>query len=194
MASSYNRVILMGNLTLDPEIKYTPKGSAVAEVGLAVNRVWFDDQGTKHEEVAFIDVTFWGRQAETVQKYCFKGKPIHIEGRLQLDSWDDKTTGQKRSKLRVIAENMQLLGSAKDGPGGGGGGGFSGGSSVNDDYDEDGPGPEEPPQRSSQNRSSNQNQTSRPAQQQQRPAQPSRQQKPDESFPSALDQEDDIPF
>ncbi|MFZ4484142.1 MAG: single-stranded DNA-binding protein [Chthoniobacterales bacterium] len=123
MASSYNKVILLGNCTRDPEVKYTPKGTAVAELGLAVNRVYTADGGEKREEVTFVDVTMWGRQAEVAGEYLKKGRPVFIEGRLQLDSWDDKQTGQKRSKLRVVCENFQLLGSREGGGGGGGEGG-----------------------------------------------------------------------
>ena len=116
--ASYNRVMLMGNCTRDPEIKYTPKGTAVAELGLAVNRVYTADNGEKREEVTFIDVTLWGRQAEIANEYLKKGRPVFIEGRLQMDTWDDKQTGQKRSKLKVVAEGMQLLGSRPDSEGG----------------------------------------------------------------------------
>ena len=120
--ASFNKVMLMGNLTRDPEIKYTPKGTAIADIGLAVNRNYTTDSGEKREEVTFVDVTLWGRVAEIVGEYCKKGRPLFVEGRLQLDTWDDKQTGQKRSKLKVIGENIQLLGS-RDGAGGGGGGG-----------------------------------------------------------------------
>lgn len=123
--ASYNRVLLMGNVTRDPEVKYTPKGTAVAELGLAVNRVYTADNGEKREEVTFIDVTLWGRQAEVAGQYVKKGRSVFIEGRLQLDSWDDKQTGQKRSKLKVIGDNMQMIGPRPDGEGGGGGGGSS---------------------------------------------------------------------
>lgn len=108
--SSFNKVILMGNLTRDPEIRYTPKGTAVAEVGLAVNRVYSTDGGEKREEVTFVDVTLWGRTAEIAGEYLKKGRPAFIEGRLQLDSWDDKQSGQKRSKLKVVGESLQLIG------------------------------------------------------------------------------------
>lgn len=125
--ASFNRVLLLGNLTRDPEVRYTPKGSAVAEIGLAVNRVYTTDSGEKREEVTFVDVTFWGRQAEIAGEFLKKGSPVFIEGRLQMDTWDDKQTGQKRSKMRVVAEGMQLLGGRGGGgeggnPGGGGGG------------------------------------------------------------------------
>lgn len=108
--ASFNKVILMGNLTRDPEVRYTPSGTAVSEVGLAVNRTWFDKQtNQKKEEVTFVDVTLWGRQAEVAGEYLSKGRGVLIEGRLQLDQWDDKETGQKRSKLRVVGENMTML-------------------------------------------------------------------------------------
>jgi single-strand DNA-binding protein len=118
MAASFNKVILVGNLTRDPEIRYTPKGSAVCDLGLAVNRVYSTDTGEKREEVTFVDVVLWARLAEIAGEYLKKGRPVLIEGRLQLDSWDDKQSGQKRSKLRVVGETLQLLGSR---PGGGAG-------------------------------------------------------------------------
>jgi single-strand DNA-binding protein len=127
--ASYNRVILLGNVTRDPQVKYVASGTAVTEIGLAVNRYWFDKQAnTRREETTFVDVTLWGRDAEVAGEYLAKGRPVLIEGRLQLDTWDDKQTGQKRSKLRVVGERLQLLGSRQDG-GGGGGGGPRGGSS-----------------------------------------------------------------
>ncbi|MFO1020724.1 MAG: single-stranded DNA-binding protein [Planctomycetales bacterium] len=130
--ASFNKVILMGNLTRDPQVRYTPKGSAVAEIGLAVNRVWYDKaSNSKKEEVTFVDVTLWGRDAEVAGEYLSKGRAVLIEGRLQLDSWDDKESGQKRSKLRVVCESMTMVGSRGDGGGGGGGGGFRGGSARN---------------------------------------------------------------
>src|SRR5213079_712091 len=108
--ASFNKVILLGNLTRDPEVRYTPKGSAVCDLGVAVNRVYTTDSGEKREEATFVDVTFWGRTAEVAGEYLKKGRPIFIEGRLQLDSWEDKQSGQKGSKLKVIGETMQLLG------------------------------------------------------------------------------------
>jgi single-strand DNA-binding protein len=119
--ASFNKVILLGNLTRDPEVRYTPKGTAVADLGLAVNRTYTADNGEKREEVTFVDVTFWGRTAEVAGEYLKKGRPVFVEGRLQLDSWDDKQSGQKRTKLKVIGENMQMLGAPR-GAGGGGGG------------------------------------------------------------------------
>jgi single-strand DNA-binding protein len=120
--ASYNRVILVGNLTRDPEVRYTPGGTAVTEVGLAVNRTWYDQKANeKREETTFVDVTLWGRQAEVAGEYLSKGRPVLIEGRLQLDTWDDRETGKKRSKLKVVGETMQMLGSRSEGGGGGGG-------------------------------------------------------------------------
>jgi len=125
--ANLNKVMLMGNLTRDPEVRYTPKGTAVAELGLAINRVYSAENGEKREETTFVDVTLWGRTAEIAGEYLKKGRPVFIEGRLQLDSWDDKQTGQKRSKLKVVGEAMQLMGSRGGGEGGGGGGEYSGG-------------------------------------------------------------------
>jgi single-strand DNA-binding protein len=109
--ASFNRVILVGNLTRDPELRYTPKGMAIAKIGLAVNRNWTSETGEKKEEVTFVDVDIFGRTAENVAQYMKKGRPILIEGRLRLDQWDDKQTGQKRSKLGVVGEIVQFLGS-----------------------------------------------------------------------------------
>ena len=119
--ASFNKVILLGNLTRDPEVRYTPKGSAVCDLGMAVNRQYTLDNGEKREEVTYVDVVLWARLAEIAGEYLKKGRPVFIEGRLQLDTWDDKQSGQKRSKLRVIGETMQLLGSRPSGGGGGGG-------------------------------------------------------------------------
>jgi single-strand DNA-binding protein len=110
--ASFNKVILMGNLTRDPELRYTPKGTAIAKVGLAVNRVWTNEAGEKKEEVTFVDVDIFGRTAENVGQYMRKGRPMLVEGRLKLDQWDDKQTGQKRQRLGVVAETVQFLGSA----------------------------------------------------------------------------------
>lgn len=121
--ASFNRVILVGNLTRDPQVKYTPSGQAVSEIGMAVSRSWFDkNTNQRKEDVTFVDVTLWGRTAEIAGEYLAKGRPVLIEGRLQLDQWDDKETGQKRSKLRVVGETMQMLGSRQDGGGRGPGG------------------------------------------------------------------------
>ncbi len=119
--ASFNKVVLVGNLTRDPQVRYTTGGTAVGEIGMAVSRQWFDKQtNQKKEETTFVDVTLWGRQAEVAGEYLAKGRPVLIEGRLQLDSWEDKDTGQKRSKLKVVAENMVMLGSKQGGGDGGG--------------------------------------------------------------------------
>lgn len=115
--ASFNKVILMGNLTRDPELRYTPKGTAVAKIGLAVNRVWTSESGEKKEEVTFVDVDVFGRTAENVGQYMRKGSPILIEGRLKLDTWEDKQTNQKRSKMGVVAETVQFLSSNRSGEG-----------------------------------------------------------------------------
>lgn len=118
--ASYNKVILVGNLTRDPELRYTPKGMAIAKIGLAVNRNWTNEAGEKKEEVTFVDVDAFGRQAETLAQYMKKGSPLLVEGRLKLDQWDDKQTGQKRSKLGVVVEGFQFLGGGNREGGGGG--------------------------------------------------------------------------
>lgn len=127
--ASYNKVMLMGNLTREPEVRYTPKGSAVADLAIAVNRVYTAENGEKREEVTYVDVVLWARLAEIAGQYLHKGNPVFIEGRLQMDTWEDKQTGQKRSRLRVVGEIMQMLGAKRDGGGGddqGGGGGGGG--------------------------------------------------------------------
>jgi single-strand DNA-binding protein len=113
--ANVNKVILLGNLTRDPEVKHTQKGLAVADFGLAVNRTFTTDSGEKREEATFIDITVWGKTAELARQYLTKGRQVYIEGRLQFDSWEDKQTGQKRSKLRVVGETIQFLGSRQDG-------------------------------------------------------------------------------
>lgn len=118
--ANLNKVMLIGNLTRDPELRYTPKGTAVTDISLAINRIWTNEQNARQEETIFVEVTLWGRQAELAQQYLSKGRSAYIEGRLQMDTWDDKETGKKRSKLKVIGENLQFL---PDGKGSGGGGG-----------------------------------------------------------------------
>lgn len=108
---SLNKCFLIGNCTRDPEVRYTPKGTPVAEIGLAVNRNYKTEDGQNREEVTFVDVVCWNKQATVAGQYLQKGQPVFIEGRFQLDSWEDKQTGQKRSRLRVVADNLQLLGS-----------------------------------------------------------------------------------
>ncbi len=115
-----NKVMLIGNLTRDPEVRYTPKGTAVTDIGLAINRTYSLDDGERREETTFVDVTYWGRQAEVLGEYMKKGRPLYVEGRLQLDSWEDKNTGQQRSRLKVVGDNFQFLGGREDGGGAGG--------------------------------------------------------------------------
>ena len=181
--ASYNKVMLIGNLTRDPEVRFTPKGSAVCDIGLAVNRVYTSDSGEKVEEVTFVDVVLWAKMAELAGKYLHKGRPVFIEGRLQMDSWEDKQTGQKRTRMRVVGEQMQFLGSPQGGdraPAGGGGGDEEGGSS--------GGGYNRPAARPAQ----------RPAPAQQRPAQrPAPAQQNDDFGEGPITEgmdDDDIPF
>lgn len=127
---NFNKVILMGNLTRDPELRYTPKGQAVAKFGVAINRTYKTETGETKEEATFVDVEAWAKQAELLGQYFKKGSPIFLEGRLKLDQWDDKTTGQKVSKLRVVLERLEFVGgprNAEGGSGGGAGGGPMGG-------------------------------------------------------------------
>lgn len=121
--ANFNKVIIAGNLTRDPELRYTPKGTAVARITLAVNRTYGGgDGGEKKEEVSFIDVDVWGRQAEVISQYMKKGRPLLVEGRLKQDTWEDKNTKQKQSKLKVVLENFSFLDSGNRGGGDGGGG------------------------------------------------------------------------
>lgn len=109
--ASFNKVILLGTLTRDPEVKHIASGTAVAEIGLAVNRTWYDKQAQeKKEDVTFVDVTAWGRTAEIAGEYLHKGRSCLIEGRLQLDTWQDKETGKNRSKLKVVCEQLTMVG------------------------------------------------------------------------------------
>ncbi|MFH1924173.1 MAG: single-stranded DNA-binding protein [Planctomycetota bacterium] len=120
--ASYNRVILLGNLTRDPELKYVPSGTAVSDIGLAVKNAYKNSSGEWVDEPVFVDVTLWGRTAEVASEYLSKGSPVLIEGRLKFDTWET-SEGQKRSKLRVVCDRMQMLGSRGGGGGGAGGGG-----------------------------------------------------------------------
>lgn len=113
--SSLNRVTLIGNLTRNPELKSIASGAQVCELGLALNRQWTDTNGQKQEEVTFVDISFWGKNAENASKYLSKGSPVYVEGRLQLSSWKDSQTGQDRSKLRIVGERIQFLGSPRHG-------------------------------------------------------------------------------
>ncbi len=176
--ASYNRVILMGNLTRDPQLRYLPSQMAVVDIGLAVNHKYKTSQGEDREEVMFIDCTAFGKQAEVINQYCQKGRPLLVEGRLKLDNWDDKQTGQKRSKHKITIEGFQLLGGRDSGQSGGAGGeGVQGRS-----YDNE----QRPPQRG-------------PARQpQQQPAAagaPAQKAAPEQPFGEEQHfQEDDIPF
>lgn len=148
--SSFNKVMIMGNVTRDIEVRYTPKGTAVTDIGIATNRrVKQGDEWV--DETTFVDVTLWGRTAELAGQYLAKGRPVFIEGRLQMDTWTDSQTGKQRSKLKVVGENMQFLGSGGGGGQGSGGGApqqrpqrqeqpYQGGSPaehMEDDYDDD---------------------------------------------------------
>jgi single-strand DNA-binding protein len=126
MASSFNKVILMGNLTRDPQLKYLPTQTAVAEFGIAMNRKFKTASGEDREEVTFVDCAAFGRTGEVINQYFQKGKPIFIEGRIKYDSWEDKQGGGKRSKISVVVENFQFVGDKGGGGGGAGGGGDEG--------------------------------------------------------------------
>lgn len=114
MSFNYNRVTLAGNLTRDPQVRFFANERAVADFGLAINRRFKGPDGQQKEETTFVDVEAWGRTAELVGQYLTKGSPCFVEGRLRLDSWDDKKTGEKRSKLKVVAESVQFIGSRSD--------------------------------------------------------------------------------
>lgn len=170
--ASLNKVMLIGNLTRDPEVRYTPKGSAVCDLAIAVNRRYTTESGERQEEVTYLDIVLWSKQAELAGQYLKKGRAVFIEGRLQMDTWEDKQTGQKRSKIKIVGENMQFLDSK-----GAGGGGPRGG----DHGDDDGPPPSRP--------------APRPAGA--RPAQRPQQQASDEFSEGPITdgmEEDDIPF
>jgi single-strand DNA-binding protein len=123
--ANLNKVMLIGNLTRDPELRVTPKGTAICQFSLAVNRKFKDESGGEREEVTYVDIEAWSKQGETIAKYCTKGRPLFVEGRLRLDQWEDKTTKEKRSRMKVVLENFQFLGSGRaegGAPGGEGGG------------------------------------------------------------------------
>ncbi len=120
--ANFNKVILAGNMTRDPELRYTPKGTAIAKFGLAINRTWKTETGESKEEVTFVDIDAFGRQAEVIAQYMRKGRPLLVEGRLKLDSWEDKTTQQKKSRLGVVLESFSFLDSNKAEGGATGGG------------------------------------------------------------------------
>ena len=116
--ASLNQVLLMGNLTRDPEVRHTPKGTAVGDLAMAINMTYKAQDGTEKEEVCYVDVVVWGRQAETCRDYLTKGAPVFVEGRLQLDQWEGPE-GEKKSRMRVRADRVQFL--SRSGGGGGGG-------------------------------------------------------------------------
>jgi single-strand DNA-binding protein len=118
MPASYNRVLLIGNLTRDPEVRYTGSGTAIARLGIAVNRRYRDRDDQWQEETTFVDVEVWGRQGENCNQYLSKGRSVFVEGRLKLDQWQDRNTGQNRSRLTVVGERVQFLGGPGDGDGG----------------------------------------------------------------------------
>jgi single-strand DNA-binding protein len=172
--ASLNKVILIGNLTRDPEIRYTPKGSAVCDLGLAVNRRYTTESGEKQDEVTFLDIVLWGKTAELAGQYLQKGRSVCIEGRLQMDTWEDKTSGQKRSKVKIVAENLIFLDSKGGGQRGGG------------EHDEEGGGSSRPPARTA----------NRPAAAASRPpqrAQPATDEFSEGPITEGME-EDDIPF
>lgn len=115
--ASYNKVLLMGNLTRDPELRYLPNGNAVVTLRLAVNRRWKTETGEEREEVTFVDVEAFRRQAEVLAQYLKKGNPLFVEGRLRMDQWEDKNTHQKRSQLKVVLESFTFIGAANRGEG-----------------------------------------------------------------------------
>ena len=125
---SLNKVLLMGNLTRDPELRVTPKGTPICQFSLAINRTFKMESGETREEVIYVDIEAWGKQGETIAKYCTKGRPLYVEGRLRLDQWEDKNTKEKRSRMKVVLEQFQFLGDGRGGGGGGGGAGGGGGS------------------------------------------------------------------
>ena len=195
--ANLNKVMIIGNLTADPEVRTTPRGNSVAELRLAVNRVSSgSNDGERREETTYLDVTCWGRTAEIAGQYLAKGRPVFIEGRLQQDTWEDKQTGQKRSKIRIVAENMQLLGS-RDGGGqsqGGGsyqqrsnnynnGGGYSNGGYQQGGYNGGGQGGYNQGGNYGGGYSNGGYQQQRPQQQQQTPPPP-----------MPVEEDDDIPF
>jgi single-strand DNA-binding protein len=136
-----NKVFLIGNLTRDPELRMTPKGTAICQFGIAVNRQFKDESGATRDETTFVDIEAWGKQGELVAKYLTKGSLAMVEGRLKFDQWEDKTSGQKRSKLKVVLDNVQFLSTRGSGTGGGGGGAPSGPGEDPDSPSSDRPAP-----------------------------------------------------
>jgi len=178
--ANFNRIVLVGNLTRDPQLKYLPSQMAVVEFGMAVNHKFRTRDGQDREEVLFIDCACFGKGAEIINNYCHKGNQLLVEGRLKYDTWEDKQGGGKRSKHSVVVDNFQLLG-------GRGGAGGAGGAQQPGGYDEDGGGGPPPPQRT----------PSRPPQGRPQQARPQQQPPPQAEAPYGDEQqfsEDDIPF
>ena len=125
--ANLNKVMLIGNLTRDPELRVTPKGTAICQFSLAVNRKFRDESGADREEVTYVDIEAWGKSGENIAKYCTKGRPLFVEGRLRLDQWEDKTTKEKRSRMKVVCDNFQFLGSGRSDGGAPAGGAGEGG-------------------------------------------------------------------
>ena len=162
--ANFNKVFLIGNLTRDPELRYTQQGSAICDFRIAVNRQYMTSDGQKKEEVSFIDINVWGRQAESYNRFIKKGSQVFVEGRLKMDSWQDKETGKNRSRLFVVAERIQFLSYRQS----------------------DASGQQEPVQ---QQRQDYQQKNQQQGQQQQNPPQP-----PEEAFEVDNEPADDIPF
>jgi len=134
--ANFNKVILIGNLTRDPQLTYLPSNTPVVELGMAVNRTFRRQDGERGEETCFVDLRMFGKRAEVINQYCHKGDPLMVEGRLHLDQWDDKQSGQKRSKMVVMIENFEFMGGRSGGGGDGGssGGGYQGGGGGGGGY------------------------------------------------------------
>lgn len=188
--ANLNKVFLIGNLTRDPELRYTPQGSAICDLGLAINRQYTTNDGAKKEEVCFVDITAWGRQAETCNRFVKKGSQIFVEGRLKLDSWQDKETGKNRSKLNVVAERIQFLS------------GSGAGRQQDDAQDEQQPPPyQKPAPQPQQHQQAQRQEYSRPPQPPQAQRAPVQHQQaqnppppPEEIFEVDSEPDDDIPF
>jgi single-strand DNA-binding protein len=181
--ASYNKVLLMGNLTRDPQLKYLPSQTAVVDFGLACNRKYKTQSGEQKEEVTFVDCSAFGRTAEVINEYFKKGKPIFIEGRLRYEQWEDKQGGGKRSRLSVHIDNFQFIG-GREGGGGGGGAPEAGGEGSYGDEAPTQRGPARPPQ---QSRGPVRPPPPRPAQQDAPPV--------EQPFPDEQQfKDDDIPF
>jgi single-strand DNA-binding protein len=162
--ANYNKVILVGNLTRDPQLRYLPSQMAVVDFGLAVNHKFRTKTGEDREEVLFVDCSAFGKQAEVINQYCQKGKQILVEGRLKYDTWEDKNGGGKRSKHSVVVDNFQFLGGPREGGGGGQQGGYDQSQGGGDEYSQRPPQQNRGPARPPQNRPAAQQQPSAPEQ------------------------------